>query len=504
MAAPVLRLEGISKVYAGTVAVRHADFDVQAGAVNVLVGENGAGKSTLMKIIAGVEQPTEGRILIDGRPVVLGSPAEAARHGIAMVFQELNLFPNLSVAENIFAAREIVGPLGIDRGRQEAEARGLLARLEAGIDPAALVEDLSIGERQIVEIAKAVAADVRILILDEPTSALSAAEVEVLFRLIAELRAQGVAIVYISHRLAELVRIGDRITVLRDGRVTGRAAMAEVDVPWIVARMIGSAAKDFARPIAHALGPERLRLEAVALPRPAGGWLVDHVSLAVRAGEVLGLYGLMGAGRTELFECILGLHPHAGGRVLLDDAPVRARDAAGRIARGIALVPEDRQRDGLVLALPVAQNLTLASLGRLARLVHVPAAAEAAAVDGAIRDLGIKVADPAIEVGALSGGNQQKVVIGKALMTGPKVLLLDEPSRGIDVGAKAELFAIMRRLAAEGLAILFATSDLDEVMALSDRIAVMSAGRLTALFDRAEATEAAVVAASAAGLGVHA
>jgi erythritol transport system ATP-binding protein len=498
----VLRLEGVSKVYAGTVAVRHADFEVRRGAVNVLVGENGAGKSTLMKIIAGVEQPTEGRILIDGRPVVLANPKAAARQGIGIIFQELNLFPNLSVAENIFVARELTrGPLGIDHAAQARRAREFLERLQTDIDPRALVEDLRIGEQQIVEIAKAVAQEARILIMDEPTSALSAAEVEVLFRIIEELKAHGVAIIYISHRLEELIRIGDYITVLRDGRVTGHARMQDVDVAWIVRCMIGSDAKDFARRDDHALGAEILRVEDVCLPRTGGGFAVDHVSLSVRAGEILGLYGLMGAGRSELFECIIGRHQHATGRILIDGRLVRERDIAGRIGRGLAIVPEDRQREGLVAMLSVAANLTLASLAKFASGFHIRESAERAAVGRAVRDLSIKVADPAQEASSLSGGNQQKVVIGKALMTRPKVLLMDEPSRGIDVGAKAEVFRTMRRLAAEGLAILFATSDLDEVMALSDRIAVMSNGKLVAVLDRATATEGAVIAASAQGHG---
>jgi erythritol transport system ATP-binding protein len=498
----VLQLEGVSKVYSGTIAVKHADFAVHRGAVNVLVGENGAGKSTLMKIIAGVEQPTEGRILLDGAPVTLASPADAVKNGIGIVFQELNLFANLSVAENIFAAREIVRPvIGIDHRAQEARAGELLSRLETNIDPRALVEDLRIGEQQIVEIAKAVAQEARILIMDEPTSALSAAEVEILFRVIADLKSRGVAIVYISHRLEEVMRIGDRITVLRDGRVTGRARIADVDIPWIVRQMIGSDAKDFSKGGDHALGGEVLRVEAMCLPRETGGLAVDHVSLSLRAGEIVGLYGLMGAGRSELFDCIMGRHPHATGELVIEGKRVAERDVGARIRRGLALIPEDRQREGLVTILSVASNLTLASLRKFLRGFHIRRDLEREAVTRSIRDLAIKVADPANEVSSLSGGNQQKVVIGKALMTGPKVLLMDEPSRGIDVGAKADVFRTMRRLAADGLGILFATSDLDEVMALSDRIAVMSNGKLVAVFDRSQATQDALVAASAIGHG---
>jgi erythritol transport system ATP-binding protein len=498
----ILRLEGVSKVYSGTIAVKHVDFDVRRGAVNVLVGENGAGKSTLMKIIAGVEHPTVGHILLDGERVSFSDPADAAKHGVGMVFQELNLFGNLSVAENIFAARELTrGLLGIDRRLQERRAAEFLERLETRIDPRTPVENLRIGQQQLVEIAKAVAQDARILIMDEPTSALSAVEVEVLFRVIADLKARGVAVVYISHRLEELIRIGDFITVLRDGRITGRERMANVDVAWIVRQMIGSAAKDFAKPEGHVFGGEAFRAEEICLPRLTGGYEVDHVSLSVRKGEILGLYGLMGAGRSEFFDCVMGRRPHASGRIFVDGQPVEERDVTGRIQRGLALIPEDRQRDGLVSILSVGANLTMASLSKFVTGFHISGGKEQAAIQRAIRDLSIKVADPTLEVTSLSGGNQQKVVIGKALMTNPKVLLMDEPSRGIDVGAKADVFLTMRKLAAQGLGIIFITSDLGEVMALCDRIAVMSNGRVTALVDRNKATEGLLVVASALGHG---
>jgi erythritol transport system ATP-binding protein len=500
----VLKAEGISKIYSGTVALRHADFEVRRGAVNVLVGENGAGKSTLMKIIAGVEQPTTGRILIDGAPVELKSSTDALRQGIGIVFQELNLFGNLSVAENIFAAREIThGVLGIDHREQEKRAVEVLARLQAGIEPGTLVERLRVGQQQLVEIAKAVMQDARILIMDEPTSALSAAEVEVLFRVIADLKARGVAIVYISHRLEELIRIGDFVTVLRDGQVTARSRIRDVDVPWIVRQMIGSDTKPFAKPDHHVIGPEVFRAEEVCLPRDTGGYLVDHVSLSVRAGEIVGIYGLLGAGRSEFLECIIGDHERASGSIFVEGTKLEAKDVTSRIRHGISLIPEDRQREGLVPIQSVASNLTMASLHRFLRGFQIQSKAETGAVRKAVRDLTIKVSDPAIEVSALSGGNQQKVVIGKALMTGPKVLLMDEPSRGIDVGAKADVFKTMRRLAAEGLGILFVTSDLEEVMALSDRIAVMSNGRLIDVFDRATVTQDQIVEASAVGHRPH-
>lgn len=498
----VLRLDDVSKVYSGIVAVKRANLELRRGAVNVLVGENGAGKSTLMRIIAGVEQPTLGKIILDGEPVQFNSPAEAQAHGIGMIFQELNLFSNMTVAENIFATRELTrGLRGIDHKAQVEKANEFLDRLDAGISANTMVEDLPIGQQQLVEIAKAMSLNARILIMDEPTSALSAAEVDILFKVIAELKAQGVAIVYISHRLEELMRIGDYITVLRDGQITGHAMVKDIDTKWIVRSMIGSDAKDFAKSVTHTIGDEVFRAEEICLPRPTGGLAVDHVSLSVRKGEILGIYGLMGAGRSEFFESVIGRHMHSTGRIFIDGEEVRERDTTRRIRRGLALIPEDRQREGLVQVLSIASNLTLASLDRFTKLFHIRQDKEQAAIRDTIKDLSIKAPNPDFEVTSMSGGNQQKVVIGKALMTGPKVLLMDEPSRGIDVGAKADVFRTMRRLAGEGLAILFSTSDLEEVMALSDRIAVLSNGKLVAVFDREGATEEAIVAASAQGHG---
>ncbi|MDX3926455.1 MAG: sugar ABC transporter ATP-binding protein [Shinella sp.] len=497
----VLRLEDVTKVYSGIVAVKKANLALRRGAVNVLVGENGAGKSTLMRIIAGVEQPTLGRILLDGEEVTFGSPADAQARGIAMIFQELNLFGNLSVAENIFATREITrGLRGIDHAAQVEKANVFLKKLDADFSADSLVEDLPIGQQQLVEIAKAISLDARILIMDEPTSALSAAEVDILFKVIGELKAQGVAIVYISHRLEELMRIGDYITVLRDGQITGQAEVKDIDTKWIVRSMIGSDAKDFAKSVDHKIGGEAFRAEDICLPRKTGGYAVDHLSISVRAGEVLGIYGLMGAGRSEFFECVMGRHPMSTGKIFVGGKEVPANDTTIRIREGLALIPEDRQREGLVQVLSIASNLTLASLERFTKLgFHIKGEREQAAIREAIRDLSIKAPNPEFDVTSMSGGNQQKVVIGKALMTNPKVLLMDEPSRGIDVGAKADVFRTMRRLAGEGLAILFSTSDLEEVMALSDRIAVMSNGKLVTVIDRAEATEEMIVKASAEG-----
>ncbi|GAB4528814.1 MAG: sugar ABC transporter ATP-binding protein [Roseibium sp.] len=495
-----LSVRGATKVYPGTVALSNVDFDVHLGAVNVLVGENGAGKSTLMKVIAGVEQLTAGEILMDGEARVFPDTRAAAAHGIGIVFQELNLFPNMTVADNIFIAREKTrGGVDICSKEQKLEAAGLLKRLEHDISPDAMVSDLRIGEQQIVEIAKALAQDARILIMDEPTSALSAAEVEILFRVIADLKKRGVGIVYISHRLEELIRIGDFITVLRDGSRTGARSMDGVDVPWIVQNMIGAASKDFAKSVKHDFGDEVFRCAEIFLTGRTGKPVVDHVSLSLRAGEIVGIYGLMGAGRSELFECIMAQHPSSKGNCYVEGRLLDEPDVAGRIARGLALIPEDRKAEGLIQILPIRENMSLSSLDSFVRGVHLNLRRERATVGRFVKDLAIKIASMENPVSSLSGGNQQKVVIGKALMTAPKVLLMDEPSRGIDIGAKAEVFRTMRRLAADGLGILFVTSDLEEVMSLSDRIVVMSNGRITGEFDGANATEEQIVAASAIG-----
>ncbi|SHL98168.1 sugar ABC transporter ATP-binding protein [Roseibium suaedae] len=491
-----LSIRGAVKVYPGTRALKGVDFDIRMGAVNVLVGENGAGKSTLMKVIAGVEDLTEGEILIGGKAVHFRHKDDAVAHGIGIVFQELNLFPDLTVAENVFMGRE---PLrfgfDIDKGAVVRRTRELLGRLEQDIDPEMRLGFLRIGQQQIIEIAKALAEDARILILDEPTSALSAAEVEVLFRIIDELKAQGVGIVYISHRLEELIRVGDYITVLRDGEITGSRPMEGVDIPWIVRAMIGEKSKDYSQGTGHAFGEEVFRAENISLPKMGGGWLVDDVSLSLRSGEILGVYGLMGAGRSEFLECVMAQHPGSGGRFFVEGREMREASVDRRIARGIALVPEDRKRDGLVQIMSIRENLTLSSLKSFTRIFHMSLSAEADRVRDYIRRLTIKVASPENPVSSLSGGNQQKVVIGKALMTGPKVLMMDEPSRGIDIGAKAEIYRTMRQLASEGIGIIFVTSDLEEVLGLSDRILVMADGRVTGEFQKG-ADAAQVIAAA--------
>jgi erythritol transport system ATP-binding protein len=492
----VLRAEKISKAYGGVLALDGVDFDVHAGAVNVLIGENGAGKSTLMKILAGVDQPTAGRLLLDGRPVRFLSVREAAAAGVGIVFQELNLCPNLTVTQNIFLGRDLtVTPGVLDPGGERAKARAVLSRLAHAIDPDALVGTLRVGEQQIVEIAKALVDDARVLILDEPTSALSAAEVEVLFGVIGELKQAGVAVIYISHRLEELMRIGDHVTVLRDGRLQASKPASAVSVAWIVEQMLGDKVRDRPRRSYSSAGEVVLTVEGLGVPRPGGGWLVDDVSTRFRAGEVTALYGLLGSGRTELLEGLCGARP-AQGSVVLAGEEISGLSLADRCERRLRFAPEDRQRDALFHNLSVGGNLGLSSLWAFARRGVIDGRRERSAIEAMMARLGVKAASPQVPIGALSGGNQQKVVIGRSLMTDPLVLLLDEPSRGVDVGARGELFETMRGLADQGMAVVFATSDLLEARAVADRVLVMAGGRLTADLAIGQASEAALVAAS--------
>jgi erythritol transport system ATP-binding protein len=499
----ILRAEKISKAYPGTQALKEVDFNIYRGKVNVLVGENGAGKSTLMKILAGVEQATSGRLLLEGSEIHPQNPREAAALGIGIIYQELNLFPNLSVAENIFTAHELTqARIVVKHREQEKRAAELLARLEQPINPKTLVTNLRIGQQQIVEIAKVLALDVRILIMDEPTSALSNAEVEILFRVIDELREQGVSIVYISHKLDELIQIGDYITVLRDGNLIAESEIPKVNVPWIVEHMVGRDTQAIYIPSAHDIGEEIMRVENLTLESPGKrrDYLIDHVSFSLHAGEILGIYGLMGAGRTELFETLMGVHPYAKGEIWLGGQQLMGRSISERIKQGIMLIPEDRQREGLVQVLSVSNNMMLASLRNyLARFFYLSSAKERVSVTQMLKELSIKVSNPRNLISSLSGGNQQKVVVAKALLTSPKVLLMDEPTRGIDVGAKEEIFDIMTELAKRGLGVLFVSTELKEVMAMADRVLVMSRGRITAEYKRAEVTEQALVEASALG-----
>ena len=495
----VLVAEKISKQFPGTLALDEVDFTVYAGAVNVLIGENGAGKSTLIKILAGVERPTSGRILLNGTPVDFKTTRDAAQAGIGIIFQELNLYPNLNISENIFVARELTRGGVVQHSAQEKVTRQLLDRLEQPLDPRTLVRDLRMGQQQIVEIAKALSQNVRILIMDEPTSALTAAETEALFRIIRDLKAEGVAIIYISHKLEELLFIGDYLTVLRDGKLAASAPAKSVDIAWIIGKMVGRDVNAPRHRTRSVIDSEAvLEVKDLCLPRIGGGFTLENVSLTLRRGEILAIFGLMGAGRTELFECLMGLHPEVSGEILLDKRTLGRETVRQRIDLGLMLVPEDRQRLGLVQKLSVAHNITLANLKRFMSSFWLSERRELEEISNVIRDLSIKTQSPLQPITSLSGGNQQKVVVGKSLLTDPQVLLMDEPTRGIDVGAKAEIFEIMNRLAERGLAILFVSSELPEMFAVPDRILVLSKGKITGEFTHDTATEEALVRAAGA------
>jgi erythritol transport system ATP-binding protein len=492
----ILHADQITKVFGRTVALNGVDFNVYRGKVNALVGENGAGKSTLMGILAGVHQPTAGQILLDGEPASLDSPRAAGALSIRLIHQELQLFPDLSVAENIFAGQELRSVGGVRLRDQDRRAAELLRRLGQTVSPRAIMGALPVGIQQIVVICRALAQDVRVLIMDEPTSALSTQEVRTLLGVIRGLAESGVAIVYISHRLEEITEIGDHVTVLRDGRLVAEAEVSDIDVHWIVEQMIGHDPETLYPYESRETGAASLQISDVTVPRADGSLLLDRVSLTVDRGEIVGLYGLMGAGRTELLETLIGLRATVAGEISVGGVRLERMNIGRRIAHGMFLVPEDRQSQGLVQAMSVRENISLASLEALRSHVALSSRREAGAVREAVRQTGVKVADVEQPVTALSGGNQQKVVVARALMTEPRVLLMDDPMRGIDVGAKTELYRVMQSLARDGLAILFTSSDLLEVLGMADRILVLAKGQLVREFARDAATAQALVAAA--------
>ncbi len=493
----VLSAYDVVKTYGGTRALKGVNFDIHRGRVTTLFGENGAGKSTLMKILSGVERPTSGEIVLHGETVSFASTVEARDRGISIIHQELSLAPNLSVRDNIFMGREIRTSRGIDFAEEARQTRALMERLEEDISPSTLVADLRLGQQQIVEIARALSVDARILIMDEPTSALSASEVEVLFKVIDDLTASGVSIVYISHHLEEALQITDFAVVLRDGSITATADRADIDLEWIVRHMVGAHFSLGEAPTGYEFGPTALAVEHVSVAdveNPQRS-VVDDLSLEVRAKEIVCIYGLMGAGRTELLEAVAGRVPTSAGTVRLAGRDVSRLSIADRIRAGLCLVPEDRQRDGLVQTMTVGRNLSLASIGSFVRGLFLSKPVEQQQVQSSIEAVHVKTAGGGAPIGSLSGGNQQKVVIGKMLATDPSVILLDEPSRGIDVGAKAEVFRLLAERAEAGLAVVYSTSEVNECLSIAHRIVVMSRGRISAEFG-ADITKEEIMAAS--------
>ena len=476
MTAPLLSVRGLCKSFPGVRALADVDLEVRPGEVHALMGENGAGKSTLARLIAGLARPDAGTILLDGEPLHLRSPHDALRRGIAMIHQELLPFGEMTVAENVFMGSEParLGGLWLDRRTMESRARALLERLGSDVSPRRRMGELSVAAMQTVEIARALVRRCRLIIMDEPTSALSLREAEALLGLIGELKAQGTAVLYVSHKLEEVFRIADRATVLRDGRHVATAAMGELTPGGLISLMVGREVE--VPPAVERWSKGEVLLSLRNLTRKGE---FQDVSLEVRAGEIVALAGLMGAGRTEVLSAVYGLRPAERGEIRVRGRAVAIRRPRQALAAGIAMVGEDRKRSGLVMSMSVKHNLTLIDLRRCCAGPLVRSGVENRLADRQIERFGIRTPSRDRCVRVLSGGNQQKVVLAKAMLTEPDVLLLDEPTRGIDVAAKAEMYELIRSLARSGKAILLASSELPEVPALSDRVVVMRQGRVT-------------------------
>ena len=485
----VLRMRGIGKLFPGVEALAGVDFALRSGSVHAIVGENGAGKSTLMKILNGVYAPSSGSIEISGQVVTLRKPVDAQRHGIQMVYQELNLAPDLTVAENIFLGR-MPHKFGFVQKKQlHAAAAARLAELGANIAPDKLTGDLSISQQQLVEIAKAYAASPRMIVLDEPTSSLSEHEAAALFAVIAKMKAAGIAIVYISHRLPEILAIADDVTVLRDGRMIVSQPIAGVTAEEMIRLMVGRDVQTIFPKVPAEIGEVVLEVSKLG-----DGVHCHDVSFDVRAGEILGLTGLVGAGRSEAAKAIYGLLPALSGSVKIKAAQLQLGSVETAVAAGIVYVPEDRKREGIVPSMTVRENISLAILRQLSSLVGVKSRAEREVVADYCRDFAIAPPDPERKISLLSGGNQQKAVISKCLAAKPLVLILDEPTRGVDVGAKAEIHRIIGGLAQAGVAVIMISSELPEVLGVSDRVVVMRDGYSHPVYDRASVNEELIMA----------
>lgn len=497
---PLLAMRGICKAFSGTVALRRVDLEVLPGEIHGLVGENGAGKSTLMRILSGALAPDAGIITWRGEEVRLATPQAALAAGIAMIHQELSLVPSVSVAGNIFLGHEPRGRYGVVKvGAMRRRAAELMSGLSTEVDVARPVEEFSLGVQQMVEVAKALSHSAGLLIMDEPTSSLTEAETAKLFEVIRDLRARGVTVIYISHKMEEIYELCDRITVLRDGERVGTAAVSDLPQEQLIQWMVGRRIDQFFPKTAAQPGAEVLRVDGITLDSEHGGGrrILDGVSLRVRAGEIVGLAGLRGSGASELMGAIFGRYGRrVRGRVQVAGQTVVITSPAQAMALGVALLTDDRKATGLVLPMSVLHNMTLASLDRVVRGGVIRRSRELQLSLPLVQNLAIRTRSLDVEVSSLSGGNQQKVALAKWLMTQPKVLLLDEPTRGIDVGAKTEIYHLMNRLTAEGKGILLITSELPELLAMADRIVVLHRGRVTAELSGPEATQERVMAAA--------
>ncbi|MGY3236274.1 MULTISPECIES: sugar ABC transporter ATP-binding protein [unclassified Bradyrhizobium] len=501
----VLSAERVSKSFAGVKALQDVDFDLRHGEVHALMGENGAGKSTLMKILAGVHTSYDGTILVEGRAASFSGVRDAEEAGVAIIHQELNLVPELSVADNIFLGREpLIGGVLIDRRRMIRAAGRLLARLGVSIAPDTRIAGLRVGEQQLVEIAKALSLNARILIMDEPTSALSSSECDTLFKIVRQLAREGVAIIYTSHRIEEVLELADRVTVLRDGRRVVTAPIDELSRGAIISAMVGREMTANERGATARDGAVVLSVQGLTLDTLGPhGWrrTLHGVSFELKRGEILGIGGLLGSGRTEILESIFGVaRGWRTGSIAIDGAAVDIVSASDAYHHGVALVSEDRKERGLHLAASICDNVALPSIGALSRFGLRAFARERALAADMVRRLSVRCTGIGQEAAALSGGNQQKVVIGKWLATEPRILLLDEPTRGIDIGAKQEIYRLIFDLAAQGLGIIVVTSEMPELLLLSDRILVMCEGRQTGILARENATQETVMRLAAPGM----
>ena len=491
---PLLRMKGIGMRFPGVQALDDVNFEVAPGEIHALIGENGAGKSTLIKVLSGAQQPSAGTISFDGEDVTLPTPHDAQRLGIVTIYQEFTLAPNMTIAENVFIGREPGNGVFVNWRKMIADTRAITQQLGLKLKPMEIVRDLNVAEQQMVEIARALSMKSRLIVMDEPTSALSSSEVDKLFGIIRDLKAQGLSIIFITHRLEEVIKICDRYTVLRDGKHVGSGKVTETSVDGLIQLMVGRKVKELLFSHREGVKPGDVALRVEGLSRRGNSQdphatVLDNVGFEVRRGEILGIAGLVGAGRTETARAIFGVDAFDSGQVIVDGQPVDIRSPRDAIRLGIGLVPEDRKQQALFLALAVRTNLTMAAHDRVIRWkVFIDENAEYKLVEEYRQALNIKMAGPEQIIANLSGGNQQKVVLARWLALNPKVLIIDEPTRGIDVGAKVEVHNLLFKLAGEGIAIIAISSDLAEVLAVSDRIVTMREGRVTGNIDRAEAT----------------
>jgi ribose transport system ATP-binding protein len=487
----LLITENITKKFPGVVALENVNLNIDAGKVTAIIGENGAGKSTLMKILSGVYTDYEGQIIFNGKPVKFSGTAASQEAGIAIIHQELNLIPYLTINENIFLGREMLTAFGLlDKKSMHAKTKELLQTLGLAIEPDTIVATLKVGQQQMVEIAKALLLNANLIIMDEPTSAITASEVETLFTVINQLRNENKAIVYISHKLNELFKIADNYIVLRDGKIIESDLMNTITHDALITKMVGREIKPMQKEIVHTEEKELLRLENISLQQKNKINKLHNISFTVNSGEIVGIFGLMGAGRTELLETIFGLHPTlSSGGVFMEGKKINSKKPSDAIHAGIVLLPEDRKKDGLVLGMQVKENISLPALAQIETMGLLDNKKETALAKKYIQQLGIKTPSEKQITKNLSGGNQQKIVLAKWLEQKPTILLLDEPTRGIDVNAKNEMYKLIQELVGQGMGIIMVSSELTEILTISNRILVMADGKITAEIPISKATE---------------